>query len=173
MRPASVSYAVILAGVLGAACSPAATTSSDGPLAGSWRVLDVTSIDTAGKEGATLPAKGLLLVSGSHYSLTWSDTTGKPAAFANPWVGTDSEKIARFSAFLANAGTFELSHDTMTIHPSSAKVPSYEGGKGGYLWAVKGDTLSLTFFDIESSNGTGLPDYKAGAKERQRFLRLK
>jgi hypothetical protein len=167
-RPARLLPLVLLL----AACGQAPSAPAEGPLAGAWRVLDVMSIDTAGKAGPVKAAKGLLVVSGSHYALTWSDTTGQPAVFANPWVGTDSEKIARFSAFLSNAGSFEVSHDTLIIHPSSAKVPSYEGGKGQYLFAVNGDTLAITLFGIESSDGTSLPAYRAGAKERQRFVRV-
>ena len=97
---------------------------------------------------------GLLIFTKNHYSRT-TDTAVEPRpkldyAAANP---TAEELQARWGPFQANAGTYELSGDTLTLHPFVAKEPREQGGDSFARLAVKleGNTLSLT--PIANSRG--------------------
>jgi hypothetical protein len=160
-----------LLSLLGCGPEPASGTAS--PLEGAWQLVDVVGIDSTGKAGAAVPDPGLVIFSGSHFSRTWTDTTGQAATFALPWAPTDSEKLSRFGVFTASAGRFEIAGDTIIFRPISAKISSFEGGYSRDLYAIQGDTLSLTMTSIVSSNGMPVGFYASGGRQRQRLVRVK
>jgi Lipocalin-like domain len=104
---------------------------ADSPLAGVWQ-LD------AGQAAA-----GLYLFTATHYSMVLANTdrpdiadTGKASA---------DELRALWGPLLANAGTYEVSGDLITIHPVVAKIPVVmkPGANEVYRFHIEGKTLTL------------------------------
>ena len=98
---------------------------------------------------------GLLIITRRHYSRT-TDTAVKPrptGAFATPARPTVKELQARWGPFAANAGTYDLSGDVLTLRALVAKEPREQraGGFARLRAVVTGDRLSLT--PIENSDG--------------------
>jgi hypothetical protein len=98
---------------------------------------------------------GLLIFTKQYYSRT-TDTAVTPrpsGGYGVPEKPTIEELLARWGPFQANAGRYELSGDTVTLHPIVSKEPTTQGA-GGFarlLVKLEGDTLSLT--PIESARG--------------------
>jgi hypothetical protein len=98
---------------------------------------------------------GLLLITKKHYSRT-TDTAVQPrptAGYAIPASPTLEELQARWGPFAANAGTYELAGDTLTLRAFVAKEPRDQtpGGFARLRVKLDGDILSLT--PIERSDG--------------------
>jgi hypothetical protein len=91
---------------------------------------------------------GLLIFTKSHYSRT-TDTAVQPrpvAEFAIAEKPTVAELQARWGPFAANAGTYELSGTTLTLHLVVSKEPRDQaaGTFARLKVQLDGDTLSLT-----------------------------
>jgi hypothetical protein len=84
----------------------------------------------------------------AHYSRT-TDTAVQPRSAAGYSIAekpTVAELQARWGPFAANAGTYELSDTTLTLHLVVAKEPRDQAAGTFARLQVKlvGDTLSLT-----------------------------
>lgn len=98
---------------------------------------------------------GLLIITKGYYSRT-TDTAERPRpknGYATPQQPTVEELQARWGPFAANAGTYELSGDVLTLRPLVSKEPrdQVEGGFARLRVVLEGDRLSLT--PIENSQG--------------------
>lgn len=97
---------------------------------------------------------GLLIFTKHHYSRT-TDTAVEPRPKLYPTTAdpTAEELRARWGPFQANAGTYEVSGDTVTLHPFVSKEPREQGGGSFARLTVRleGNTLSLT--PIANSRG--------------------
>jgi len=105
------------------------------PLEGVWQVIDV---------GGTAAAGLYLFTPGNHYSIMFAtkdrpqiDDTNKASA---------EELRAMWGPMAANAGTYEVSGNLVTIRPIVAKIPivMVPGANEVYAFSVDGKTLSLT-----------------------------
>jgi hypothetical protein len=170
MRSNTLSDGVFLRGCLAAACLAAwaASTNSQSPpsLQGVWR--NVERVIPAAPPGdrrdpfghvpvgvQTNVQPGLLFFTRHYYSRT-TDTgvTPRPTtAFVIPAKPTLEELQARWGPFSANAGTYELSGQTLTLRAFVAKEPRDQiaGGFARLRVTLEGDRLSLT--PIENSEG--------------------
>ena len=106
-----------------------------------------------GTQSAVQP--GLLIITRQHYSRT-TDTAVQPRpkdGYAMPARPTVEELQARWGPFAANAGTYELSGDTLTLHAFVSKEPRDQtpGGFARLRVTLEGNRLSLT--PIANSNG--------------------
>jgi len=130
---------------------------------GAWRVVEVIG---PGPRTVTSPQPGLLLFTGRHYSYTFVTSEGPRAPLA---IGpTTAEALATaWNPFTANAGTFEISGETMTRRPIVAKDPSsmVPGVFNEYLYRVVGDTLWITPTRTEAG--------EARAASTVRYLRVR
>jgi hypothetical protein len=98
---------------------------------------------------------GLLILTKRHYSRT-TDTAVQPRPendYAIPGKPTLEELLARWGPFAANAGTYELSGDTLTLRALVSKEPrdQVQGGFARLRLKLDGNTLSLT--PIENAAG--------------------
>ena len=146
MRTTALAVGVAVALVPGALEGQA--TAED--LEGAWRVTEVV---TTGPGGRTLgsPQPGLLLFTGGYYSYTL--VTGEEARpVVPPGVATAADMLGVWGPFTANAGTFEVSGDTMTRRPLVAKSPDAmaRGAFNAYTFRLVADTLWVSTAGTEA-----------------------
>ena len=94
---------------------------------------------------------GLLIFTERHFSRT-TDTAVQPrptTPYATPGTPTVEELQSRWGPFAANAGTYELSGDTLTLRAIVAKEPGDQavGGFARLRVTLEGNVLSLTPFE--------------------------
>ena len=106
---------------------------ADSPLVGAWQ-LDSEQAGLA----------GLYLFTPTHYSMTWA-ATSRPD-IADTSKATADELRAVWGPLVANAGSYEVSGDLITIHPLVAKIPVVmkAGANEVYRFRIEGSTLALT-----------------------------
>lgn len=105
---------------------------ADSPLVGAWQ-LD------PGQPGQA----ALYLFTPTRYSMTLA-ATGRPDV-ADMSKATADELRAIWGPLLANAGTYEIAGDSITIHPVAAKSPVVmkPGANEVYQFRVEGKRLTL------------------------------
>ena len=138
----------LVAALLLVATSVQARAQATATLQGAWRVTEVV-VTGANAETNTSPQPGLYLFMKKHYSLTTVNSMAPRKNFGaagDPNKLTDPEKIARFEVwdeFSANAGTYEVSGNTITAHPVVAKNPAVMGPAITREFRIEGNTLTL------------------------------
>lgn len=120
-------------------------------LQGAWRMVESGAGAGGGApgrdSGPTQP--GLLLFAGDHYSYTLI-TRPRPDLPQGPAAA--EQVVAVWNPFTANAGTFEISGDTMTRRPIVAKSPNAMGPGvyNEYIFRLSADTLWITTVGTET-----------------------
>ena len=117
-------------------------------LEGAWRVTEVV---TTGPLGRTLgsPQPGLLLFTGGYYS--YMLVTSDQPRLVPRGLATVEDMLDVWSPFTANAGTFEVSGNSMTRRPVVAKSPDTmaPGAFNQYTFRLSADTLWVTTVGTE------------------------
>ena len=105
---------------------------ADSPLVGAWQLDSQHSGQAA-----------LYLFTATRYSMVLA-ATNRPD-IADTSRATADELRAMWGPLLANAGTYEISGDLITIHPLVAKVPVVmkPGANEVYQFRIEGNTLTL------------------------------
>ena len=105
------------------------------PLEGVWQVNDV---------GGTAAAGLYIFTPGNHYSIMFA-TKDRPQIDDTNKASAD-ELRAMWGPMAANAGTYEVSGNLVTIRPIVAKIPIVmaPGANEVYAFSVDAKTLSLT-----------------------------
>src|SRR6478672_1143808 len=85
------------------------SAASNGPLEGAWQVMDVGG----------MPVAGLYIFTGTHYSMMFA-TKDRPQ-IDDTNKATADELRAMWGPMAANAGTYEVSGNIVTIRPIVAK----------------------------------------------------
>ena len=116
--------------LLAAACATA--FAADSPLVGAWQFDPAQSAQT-----------GLYLFTPAHYSMVLASTTRPDVA--DTGKAAADELRAVWGPLLANAGSYEISGDRVTIHPIVAKIPVVmkPGANEVYQFHIEGRTLTL------------------------------
>ncbi len=144
----------------------AGSTAAQSPsIQGVWRPVEITITAAASADRVdpfdafprgthTTLQPALVIFTARHYSRT-TDTAAQPrpaTGYRRPNTPTVQELIARWGPFAANAGTYELSGNTLTIHTLVAKEPmaQREGNFTRFIVAVDGNTLTLTTVENEA-----------------------
>jgi hypothetical protein len=111
--------------------SPRTAKAATSPLIGVWRI------------DAGASAAGLYIYTPTHYSMMAASTTRPEITDA---TATADELRADWGPMLANAGSYDISGDLLTIHPIAAKFPVVmkPGAYEVYRYKIDGDTLTLT-----------------------------
>jgi hypothetical protein len=136
------------------------TKPSKPSIQGVWRAVEIT-ITNPNPPPNTLP-KGthtniqpeLLIFTAKHYSLT-ADTAAEPrptTPVKEEGKPTVEELQSRWGPFAANAGTYEVSGDTLTRHVVVAKSPANQG-KGVNRATIKLDGNNLWVTPVETARG--------------------
>jgi hypothetical protein len=141
------------------AINPTVLGQKNPSIQGVWRAVEVTVTNPntppngRPKGTHTNLQPSLLICTAKHYSMT-VDTAVEPrptAPVKEQLKPTLEELQARWGPFVANAGTYEVSGDTLTTHPVVAKNPALQGKlvgratiklEGNNLWVttVEGPT---------------------------------
>ena len=66
--------------------------------------------------------------------------------------------VAQYESIIVNTGTYETSGSTVTFRPILAKSPGFVGGSSTATFTVEGNTLTLEWLTVESSDGVSAPD---------------
>jgi hypothetical protein len=119
-------WLILLTAVFGTALA------ADSPLVGAWQLDPGNSGQAA-----------LYLFTPTHYSMVLAGT-GRPD-IADMSKATADELRAIWGPLLANAGTYEVSGDSITIHPAVAKIPIVmkAGSNEVYRFRIEGRMLTL------------------------------
>ena len=105
---------------------------ADSPLVGAWQLDSEQSTQAA-----------LYLFTPTRYSMILA-ATNRPDV-ADTGKATADELRASWGPLLANAGTYEITGDLITIHPLVAKIPVVmkPGANEVYHFRIEGKTLTL------------------------------
>jgi len=116
-------------------------------LEGAWLIAEMT----AAGQTLTSPQPGLLLFTGRYYSYTLVTGTG-PRAPLPPGIASTTDLLRAWNPFSANAGTYEVSGDSMVRHPIVAKSPDTmaPGTYNEYTFRLSADTLWVTTVGTEA-----------------------
>ncbi len=98
----------------------------------------------------------LVIFTDRHYSRT-SDTAAQPrptTGYKTPGKPTLEELQAEWGPFAANAGTYEVSGTTLTLHAIVAKNPRAQREKNFTRLTVKLDGNNLWLTPMETESGT-------------------
>lgn len=127
-RVTSLHVAVIISAAMLANTAFAA----DSPLVGVWRL-----------DAGDAPQAGLYFFTASHYSMLLAGTERPDIADTN--AASADEMRALWGPMLANAGSYQISGDTITIHPLVAKFPVVmkPGNNEVYRFHVENGILTL------------------------------
>lgn len=144
----SSSGPILLAAVLTTAVA------ADSPLVGAWQLDPAQSGQAA-----------LYLFTPTRYSMVLA-ATDRPD-IADMSKATADELRATWGPLLANAGTYEVSGDLITIHPLVAKIPVVmkPGASEVYRFRIEGKTLTLS--QVRNARGVTVD-----SAPRIKFLRV-
>jgi Lipocalin-like domain len=130
----SLILSLILMAALGAAVA------ADSPLVGVWQLDSGTSAQA-----------GLYLFTPTHYSMVLAATDRPDVADTNK--ATADELRAIWGPLLANAGTYDISGDLITIHPAVAKFPVVMKAGANEVYRFHGEGKTLTLQQVRNARG--------------------
>jgi hypothetical protein len=118
----------------------AATATPATGIEGAWRLA---RLKPAAAEAVVAPA-GLYVFAPGHYSVVYA-TAGTRPAFADDGAPTTAEKLSAYDSFVANAGSYVVTGDTLLVRPVVSRNPGFMGGgEDRFLMRFSGDTVWLT-----------------------------
>ena len=125
----------------------AAAQSKTGSLQGVWQTVELTTTGP-GARAITLPEPlaNLTIYSGRHYTRVEVQTEKPRPVLAAPATATADELRAAWGPFVAEAGTFEVTDNTITMRPIASKNPAIMG-PGVFLtysFKLEGKTMWVT-----------------------------
>jgi hypothetical protein len=117
-----------------------------GSVQGVWRVVEVT---ITGPEPRTIVFSGrpnLTIITPKHYSRVEVQADDPRPVLADVAKATADELRAAWGPFVAEAGTYEVTGDLLTMRPIASKNPAVMGPGVfiTYSYKLEGDTLWVT-----------------------------
>jgi hypothetical protein len=114
-------------------------------LQGAWKAVEIT---VTGPSARTLTSlqPNLTVISAKHYARVDVQSDGPRPILTDVTNATADQLRAVWGPFVAEAGTYELTEDTLTLHPIAAKNPAamVAGAVIVYACKLEGNTLTLT-----------------------------
>jgi hypothetical protein len=126
------------------------SASAQGKLEGVWKITEVT-LTGPNTRTITNPQPGLFIFTKKHYSMMMI-TGEKPRPDLPQKDATDAQKVATWTPFTANAGTYEVKGAVLTFHPTVAKNPNgmAPGSVGTCDFKIERNTLTITIKAIQA-----------------------
>lgn len=147
----SFALATVALIVMGTLLSPqgVAGQSAREQLQGAWQVVELGNATGARPGPEWWSPPGLLLFAGDHYSYT---LVTRPRPEMPQGIASAEDLLEVWNPVTANAGTFEISGDTLTRRPMVAKSPNAMGAGifNRYTFRMRGDTLWVTTVGTET-----------------------
>lgn len=140
-----LTYIVFAGLVVGAvACSERSAGPRD-PLNGAWRLASMHLVFVDGRRVELSTHENLFIFADGYYSIGYAFGDSVSVPYAERWHPSDSEKTARFSSVIVNAGSYRLSGSELQARPLFALAPEFVGGEGVFSYSFSADTLELTW----------------------------
>ena len=119
---------------------------------GAWRVVE---IDVTGPNARTITKlqPNLTVVSATHYARVEVQSEGPRPILADAAKATADELRAVWGPFVAEAGTYELTGDTLTVHPIASKNPAAMAAGAVIVYSCKLDGNNITLVQQRNQNG--------------------
>jgi len=135
-----VAVVSILAAVIVSFVTFHVRAASNSPLKGAWK-----AVDTGGDQNRARIV-GVAIFADAHYSIMYFDASNERPDIANVATASADEMRALWAGWVANTGTYDVSGDLVTIHPTGAKNPVVmkPGANEVYRFRIDGNTLSWT-----------------------------
>jgi hypothetical protein len=137
---------IVLTGIV--ACVAACSEQSPGPpdpLNGAWRLVAMHVVSADGRDIEVPVRESLFIFADGYYSIAYAFGGGGSVPYTERWHPSDSEKVARFSSVIVNAGSYRLRGSQLEARPLFALAPEFIGGEGVFSYAFAADTLELTW----------------------------
>ena len=124
-----------------------AAQSKPGSLQGVWQTVEIR-IAGASPRTITIPSPGpyLTIFTAKHYSRTEVQSEAPRPVLADTAKATADELRAVWGPVIAEAGTYEVSGNTLTLHPIASKSPAAMA-PGAFIantYTLDGNTLTVT-----------------------------
>jgi hypothetical protein len=120
---------------------------------GVWQAVEV-QVTGPGARTITIPEPrpNLVIFSGRHFSRVVVEAEQPRPILADATKATAEELRAAWGPFAAEAGTFEVSGNTITMRPIAAKNPALmaPGAFVTYSFTLNGNTLTVTYLRNQS-----------------------
>jgi len=124
-----------------------AAQSTRGSIQGVWRVVEAVITGPGARTIAFAERPNLTIISARHYSRVEVQADGPRPVLADVARATADELRAVWGPFVGEAGTYEVTPDSLiTMRPIASKNPAVMGPGVfiTYMYKLDGDTLSLT-----------------------------
>jgi Lipocalin-like domain len=143
-------WGMVIVGLMLLAGAFVTAFAADSPLVGAWQLSSEHSAQAA-----------LYLFTATRYSMVLA-ATDRPD-IVDTSKATADELRATWGPLLANAGTYEISGELITIHPLVAKIPVVmkPGANEVYRFRIEGRTLTLR--QVRNARGVAIasaPEFK-------------
>ena len=138
------SLSVVSASLLLATVAALTASESRADFEGVWRTVEV--VVNGPKPQTFKPRATLAIFHGKHYSRVEVHAEGPLPVLKDPVTASADELRAVWGPFVAEAGTFDLSGNVMTMQALVAKNPAAmrKDATSVYTYQRDGDTLTLT-----------------------------
>jgi hypothetical protein len=121
-------------------------------LQGVWRAVEVTLTGPNARTMTNLQPN-LTVVSARHYARVEVQSEGPRPIVADVAKATADELRAVWGPFVAEAGTYELTGETLTMRPIAAKNPAAMVSGAVIVYACKRDGNTITLTQQRNQNG--------------------
>ncbi len=166
MKPRGLMFACLAAAMV--ACNQGSAEPED-PMEGAWRLIAMHLVSADGDSVEVPVHESLFIFADGYFSIAYAFGDRGSVPYAERWHPSDTEKAARFSSLIVNAGSYRLSGAQLDALPVFALAPEFVGGKGLFSYSFTGDTLELTWQRSVAFDGLEYPS--AGTVTLLRLVR--
>jgi hypothetical protein len=150
-RSAASSIVVAIWVVAICAATGVPAQAEEAPLQGVWQVVEVAMTGPGAR--VVKPHSTLIIFSGRHYSRTEVHSE-QPRPMLPDWANATADQLrAVWGPFVAEAGTFELRDDLLTLRPTVAKNPAAMVDAAFTALSYKLNANMLTLTQVRNQNG--------------------
>jgi len=137
---------LVAAMTVGVLVSHGAAQSTRRSIQGVWRVEEARLSGPAARTISFAGRPNLTIITDKHYSRTEIQADGPRPTLADAAKATADELRAVWGPVVAEAGTYEMTADSITMRPIASKNPAVMGSGVFIVYSYKfeGDTLVLT-----------------------------